>query len=104
VNAPEPRLTIANDPDALGEVETLLARYPDVSEAERDRIGGFLRKGAAIDIGLLSSNARLWHKAERFRADNPVYFRLGARFYLFWALAIAAIVGTLVLIKDIGLN
>lgn len=98
------RRSIALDPDALGDAETLLERYPDVSSSERDRVAHFLRRGAPIDIGLLSSNAELWATAERFKRDNPHYFKVGVRVYIGWAGALTAIIGTLVLIKDAGVN
>ena len=96
--------TIANDPDALSEAQDLLARYPDVSSEERDRLGRFLRRGAPIDIGLLSSNTRLWRIAERFKLEHPHYFRLGARVYAGWVAAVVGITLVLVLIKDMGVH
>ena len=98
------RAAIAHDPDSLADVSALLERYPEVSVDERDRIGRFLRSGAPIDIGLLSSNAGLWRTADRFKFEHPHYFKVGAGVYAGWAAAVAALVGTLVLIKDAGMN
>ena len=104
MKASDPRRAIAHDLNALGEAERLLCRYPNVGDEERDRLARFLRHGAPIDIGLLSSNPQLWGAAERFKADHPSYFRLGARVYAGWAAAIAALAIALIFIKDIGLN
>lgn len=67
----QPRRPIAHDVQILSDAECLLARYPDINAEERDRVGRFLRSGAPIDIGLLSSNAELWRKAERFKVEHP---------------------------------
>jgi hypothetical protein len=104
VKGSESRRSIAHDPDALSDAEALLAKYPDVSADEHDRIGRFLRKGAPIDIGLLSSNGELWETAERFRLEHPRYFKLGGGVYAGWAVALIGIVGGLILIQDLGLN
>ena len=98
------RRSIAHDLDALIDAEALLAKYPNVSADEHERIGRFLSKGAPIDIGLLSSNAGLWKTAERFRLEHPRYFRLGMGVYAGWVAALIGIAAGLILIKDMGLN
>ena len=98
------RELLAHDAQALAEVEQLLEQYPEVSEEERGRVGRFLRSGAPIDIGLLSSNPRLWNKAEGFRAENKQYFSTARGVYIGWAAAILGIFMVLLLMKDIGLN
>jgi len=102
VKGSQSQRTLAHDPDALSDAQALLARYPDVSSEERDRLGRFLRKGAPIDIGLLSSNTPLWRIAERFKRDHTNYFRLGASVYAGWVAAVVGIALVLLLIKDIG--
>jgi hypothetical protein len=104
VNSGERRKSIARDAKALSDAEALLSMYPEVTDAELDRIARFLRHGAPIDIGLLSSNASLWEVAERFKNDHPRYFRLRPQVYLWWLLALAALVLCLVNVKDIGLS
>lgn len=98
------RDALAHDPQALADVEHLLERYPDISEQGRDRIGRFLRSGAPMDIGLLSSNSKLWKNAEAFRAENAQYFSTGRGIYVGWAAAALGIAVVLLLMKDIGLN
>ena len=94
---------IAHDPEALHDAEGLLGRYPEIDESERDRLAEFLRSGAPIDIGLLSSNRQVWRAADRFRRDHPKYFRMGARGYAGWAAAVTGLGLGLVLIKDMGI-
>ena len=96
--------TLAHDPDALSDAQALLARYPEVTPDERDRLGHFLRRGAPIDIGLLSSNTPLWRIVEQFKRDHPHYFRLGTGVYAGWIAAVVGIALVLILIKDIGLH
>lgn len=100
----EPGRTLAHDPDALDEAKILLAKFPDVTADEQCRIGRFLRAGAPIDIGILSSDAELWKSAENFRRNHPEHFRVSARVYAAWVAAILLIGIALVVIKDIGLH
>lgn len=101
---PDSRRTLSDDFETLADAEILLSKYPQVSHAERDRIGHFLRHGSPLDIGLLSSNARAWTAAETFKLENPRYFAPGLGVYAGWTVAILGIGATLVLIKDMGLN
>ncbi len=104
MNNANARSGIAHDPKMLDEVQRLLRRYPDLNEQERDRVGKFLRGGAPIDLGLLSSDPELWRAAGAFKAHHPHYFTLGRRFYVGWAAAITTLIGGLALIKDMGVN
>jgi hypothetical protein len=98
------RQALAMNADALANAERLLLQYPDVSETERDEIGAFLKNGAPIDIGLLSSNAEAWQNAERFKRDHPRYFAVGRGFLLYCSAVVALLLFALFLMKDIGLN
>ena len=104
LKAAEQRRSIAHHPETLVKVEELLVSYPDVNGDERDFLAAFLRNGAPIDIGLLSSNAQAWAAAERFRSENPDYFRTGPRVYAAWAAVIGALALALWAMKDMGLN
>jgi hypothetical protein len=104
VKKPESRRAISHDFDALAETEALLRKYPHVTDAERDRIGRFLRHGSPMDIGLLSSNPDVWTAAQNFRAENRGYFALGGGFYAGWVVALVSIGLGLLFIKDMGLN
>lgn len=104
MNIATARSAIAHDSETLKDIQALLRRYPDIDEQERDRIGQFLRHGAPIDLGLLSSDPELWSAAGAFKSRHPHYFALGRRFYLGWAAAITALMGGLLLIKDMGVN
>jgi hypothetical protein len=98
------RQALAVNADALANAERLLLQYPKVTNNERDEIGAFLKNGAPIDIGLLSSNAEAWQNAERFKRDHPRYFAVGRGFLLYCSAAVALLLFALFLMKDIGLN
>lgn len=100
----ESRRSLAHDPGVLADAEDILTRYPEVSSEERARIGHFLSRGAPIDVGLLSSNAELWRRAERFKGDHPEYFKIGKGVYAGWIAAVIGIMLVLVLIKDMGVH
>jgi hypothetical protein len=104
LNIANARRAIAHNPESIEEVQELLRRYTDINEQERDRVAEFLRHGAPIDVGLLSSDPELWRAAGAFKAHHPQYFTLSRRFYIGWAAAITMLTGGLVLIKDLGPN
>jgi hypothetical protein len=56
----------------------LLSRYPHVSEAEAKQIVGFLRTGREVGVVMLSADAALKPKLDRFLADRARHFRPGA--------------------------
>lgn len=58
-------------------VAELLGRYPQVSNKDRREIVAFMRKGRHLDIGLLTSNAQLRPKLDRFMRDHKRDFRIG---------------------------
>jgi hypothetical protein len=97
----ESRRTTAVDPDAIARTEELLDLYPNVSTSERDEIAHFLRKGAPIDIGFLSSNEQAWSKAERFKTENRTHFTVKPREYFYWGLLIIAVATAVFLLWDI---
>lgn len=104
MNNAKARSAIAHDANQLEEVQRLLRRYPDIDQQERDRVGEFLRNGAPIDVGLLSSDPELWRAAGAFKTHHPHYFALGRGVYIGWAAGIMALVGGLAMIKDMGVN
>ena len=96
------RGAIAHDLQSLEEVQSLLGRYPEVDQHERDRIAHFLRRGSPIDIGLLSSNPEVWRAASTFKAQHPSYFSISTRVYIGWIIAIASLAAVMLFIKDMG--
>ncbi|WP_114228800.1 MULTISPECIES: hypothetical protein [Sphingomonas] len=97
-----PRHRLVADGHRLDHVEALLERYPDTSADERDEIGIFLKEASPLEVGLLSSNAAAWTKAEQYKIDHPERFRTSTRT---WAMLIGiglAAAATLVLIWDVA--
>lgn len=57
--------------DRFDAVETLLARYPDISEAEVASLKTWFRKEAsAFDVASIASKERVAPGYQRFRADH----------------------------------
>ena len=78
-------------------VSQLLARYPRVSERESREILNFMRTGRHLDIGLLTSNARLRPKLDAFVKDHESHFGVS------WVEAAAMFGGVLVLLTMLWL-
>jgi hypothetical protein len=72
----------------------LLARYPDVSEAEAKQILAFLRHGRHLDVGMLTADERLKPQLDLFTADHAKHLRVGV---IEGATVVGAIVGFLAL-------
>jgi len=86
----------------LDRVEDLLGRYPDTNPSEGAEIAAFLKSATPLEVGLLSSNARLWTKAEQYREDHPQHFRMARRELALWLGLGAAVIAALVLLWDVG--
>lgn len=71
------RRSVPVDPGRLAQVETLLKRYPDLVQNERQEIIQFLRKGRLRDRGLLTSNQSISGELEAFRNDHDKELSLG---------------------------
>jgi len=62
--------SVAVDPKRLAHMESLLKRYPDLVQNERQEIIQFLRTGRLRDRGLLTSNQSISDELEAFRNDH----------------------------------
>lgn len=98
------RRKLADDADALASAEQLLLRYPEVSTDEQGEIARFLTRATVMDMGLLSTNAAAWAKAEQFRADHRSIFALSALGYAAWIVAALVACAILISLWDSGLN
>lgn len=90
------------DQRARERVANLLGRYPDISADETAEILRFLKKGRALELGVLSFDDAVKPKLQRFRADHAKEFAVGPRGLAIAALIIAAIVAGCVLLWDAG--
>ena len=54
----------------------LLARYPNVTRQEAREILTFLQDGRYLDVGLLTSNARLKPNLDVFLKDHWIHFHV----------------------------
>lgn len=51
-------------------IENLLARYPSITEVEKQTILGFLNTSSALDTALLTYNEAIAENLKAFRQDN----------------------------------
>ena len=58
------------DPGRLAHMESMLKKYPDLVQNERQEIIRFLRTGRLRDRGLLTSNQSISDELEAFRNDH----------------------------------
>ena len=58
-------------------VELLLDRYPEISLEEEALIIRFLKRGSALEVGLVTSNDAIRAELDRFREDHADQFRIG---------------------------
>ncbi len=63
----------------LERIESLLARYPGLTDPEIHEVLMFLKKGPALDIGLLSGLDAVKPQLERFRAEHARDLSIGLR-------------------------
>lgn len=72
----------------------LLARYPQVSDAETNLILTFLRTGRHLDVGMLTADEKLKPQLDRFMLDHGKRLRVS---FAEGAALVAGIVGFLLL-------
>jgi len=58
------------DRDRIERIEKLLQRYPALTDGEMHEILMFLKKGPALEIGLLTGNDGIRPALARFRTDH----------------------------------
>ena len=51
-------------------IRSLFARYPDVSNAEREEIVHYLRTAPVLDIGLIKSDETIRYRIAAFEQEN----------------------------------
>ena len=85
-------------------IETLLSSYPDITDAEKEEILHYLKKGPPLDTVLLSTVDHFRPQLERFRRDHRRHFELGAKEYLIVAVLLAALVALFAFLWDSGLK
>ena len=90
------------DQPARKRVAILLGRYPDISADETAEILRLLKKGRALEVGVLAFDRALRPKLERFRADHAKEFAGEPGGLAAAALIIAGIVAVCVLLWDAG--
>lgn len=92
------------DRSRLERIEGLLRRYPALTDGEIEDVLLFLRKGPALEIGLLTGNEALRPQLDRFRADHRGELSIGAREIVVIAVILALLVAATALLWDFGIG
>ncbi len=90
------------DDEQRSHVERLLARYPEVTDAERAEIIRFLKKALALQVGLLASSEAVRTNLQRFKDDHPEHFSVDLKGMLVALMIVTLIVIAAVLAWDAG--
>jgi hypothetical protein len=85
-------------------MQDLLSRYPQISDAEKQEVVRYLKKGPALDTALLTTVERIRPQLARFREDHRRHFAISAKEYAVIALLLVALVTVLALLWDSGLR
>lgn len=86
----------------MARIEALLRRYPGLTDDETQELLHFVRKGPALELGLLSGNDELKPQLDRVRADHAQAFAIGGREIAIIAALVAVILLAIVLLWDAG--
>ena len=73
---------VAANSARLRHIESLLARYPELSSEEEAEVLHYLRKGPLLDLGLLTGMESIRHALARFREDHRRELGLQPRDFL----------------------
>jgi len=92
------------DRNRLERIEALLQRYPGLTDGEIEDVLLFLRKGPALEIGLLTGNEALRPQLDRFRADHRGELSIGAREIAAIAAIVALLIVAVALLWDFGVG
>lgn len=98
-----PDLTTTSDPDLLKQVEEIMARYPETTASENDKVIDFLKRGKMLDRGLLASNDRLAPRLAEFHRDHQRKLAIGHREYAVLAFVLLAVLALCAWLWDRGL-
>lgn len=79
INETTPARSAPVDRARIERIETLLTRYPALTDGEIHEIILFLKKGTALDVGLLTSIEAIKPQLGRFRAEHARALSIGTR-------------------------
>lgn len=90
------------DDQRMGRIEALLRRYPGLTDDEMGEVLLFLRKGPALEVGLLTGNEELRPQLDRFRAENAKALSIGGKELAIIAILIVVVIALIALLWDAG--
>lgn len=90
------------DDDRMVRIEALLRRYPGLTDEEMHELLQFVRKGPALEIGLISGKDELKPQLDRFRADHAQDLSIGGREIAIIAALVIVVVVAVILLWDAG--
>ena len=86
----------------MARMEVLLRRYPGLTDDELAELLRFVRKGPALEIGLLSGHEELKPMLARLNDEHSRTLSISRRELAIIALLIVAVVVTVILLWDSG--
>ena len=104
MNISEPTIArgLAADRAGVDRFESLLARYPGLTDPEIHEVLLFLRKGKVLELGLLSGNEAIKPQLERFRADHARDLSIGRQELIFAAIVLVIVLAAVALLWNAG--
>ena len=102
VNQPQSNRSRPVDRARMERVAALIARYPALTDDEIHEALLFLRKGPALDVGLLTGNDEIRPQLDRFRADHHRALSIGVREIAVIAVIVALFLAAVLLLWDWG--
>ena len=98
-----PRLPGQADNELIERMAGLLARYPAVSDGERDTLVAFLTRGPLIERGTLLGRPGMPEQLDLLKRSHRREFGMSLQGLLVVAGLVAALVGAGILLWDFGL-
>jgi hypothetical protein len=83
-------------------VEEMLARYTALTDPEIQEILLFLRKGKALEIGLLTGNEAIRPQLDRFRADHARDLAISGREFAVVGIVLLVLLAAVALLWNAG--
>jgi hypothetical protein len=104
INETTPARSAPVDRARIERVEALLTRYPALTDGEIHEIILFLKRGTALDNGLLTSIDGIKPQLDRFRAEHARALSIGTRELAIVGIVMLILLAVVALLWNAGAN